>query len=79
MGDFKYQFIRTALESRNNLGFHSSIPEAMEEVAAGAAEDTDVEVMAVSVVMAIVAEKDMMEGAVVKTHTNFPAGTEKLC
>ena len=43
----------------------------------GASENTGVEVMAVDVVMAVVAEEDAVEGAIVKTHINFPKGTEQ--
>ena len=45
---------------------------------AGATEDTEVEVMVVSMVMDVVAEEDVVEGYTVKTHMNLPAGTENL-
>ena len=44
----------------------------------GASENTGVEVMAVDVVMAVVAEEDLMEGAMVKNLMNFPAGPGNL-
>ena len=40
-----------------------------------AAEGTEVEVMAVSVFMAVVDEEDVLEGDMVKTHMNLPEGT----
>ena len=43
------------------------------------AEDTEVEVMVVVVVMAMVAEEDLVEVSMVKNHMNFPAGMEQLC
>ena len=61
----------------NNLVFHSSILESGAEVVADASEETEVEVMVVAVVMAVVAEEDVVEGAMVKTHMNFPAGAER--
>ena len=42
MGDFKALFVHLALESLNYLVFHISIPEAMAEVTAVAAEGTRV-------------------------------------
>ena len=41
----------------------------------GAAEDTGVEVIFVFMVMCVVAYEDVVEGAMVITHLNFPAGT----
>ena len=43
----------------------------MEELAIGATEATEVKVMAVTVVMEVVANEDMVEGAMVKIHKNF--------
>ena len=34
--------------------------------------------MFVTVVMAVVAEEEMVEGSMVKTHINLPRGTENL-
>ena len=65
-------FIHPDLESPNNIGFRSLIHEAVAEVAVGATEDTDVEVMVTDVVMAVVAEEDVGEGDMVKTHMNLP-------
>ena len=46
----------------------------------GAAEDTDVEVMVVAVVMVVVmAEEDVLERAMVKIRMNSIAGTENSC
>ena len=42
----------------------------------GASEDMDVEVMDVAVVMAVVDEEDVVEGDIVTTHMNSPAGTD---
>ena len=44
----------------------------------GTAEDTEVEVIVMAVVMAVVAEEDLMEGAMVKNLMNFPAGPGNL-
>ena len=44
----------------------------------GAEEETEVAVMVVAVVMAVVADEDVVEGAMGKTHMNFPSGTEHL-
>ena len=74
---FKYWFIHPDLDSPNNIGFHSSIPEDVEELDAGVADEKEVEVMVVAVVMAVVAEEDVVEGAMVKTHMDFPAGAER--
>ena len=41
----------------------------------GASENTGVEVMAVDVVMAVVAEEDVVEGYMFITHINLPSGT----
>ena len=41
-----------------------------------AEEETEVDLMVVAVVMAIVDKEDVVEVAMVKIHTNFPAGTE---
>ena len=67
MGDFKAQFIHPDLESPKHIGFHSSTPEAVAEVAAVTAEYTEVEYMIV--------EEEVVEGDMVKTHINFPEGT----
>ena len=72
------QIIYQSLEAPNSLVFHSSIPEDAPEVPAGAEEDTEVEVMVMSVVMSVVAEEDLVEGAMVITHVNSPSGTEHL-
>ena len=45
-------------------------------MAAGAANYTKVEVMAVAVVMTMVAEEDLVEGAMVITHMNSPTGMD---
>ena len=50
----------------------------MSEVAAGAAKDTEVEVVVVAVVMVVVSKEDVVEGAMIKTHKNLTAGTENL-
>ena len=42
----------------------------------GVEEETEVDVMVVAVVMAIVAKEDVVEVAMVKIHMNFPAGME---
>ena len=76
MGGFKAQFINPALESPNNLGFHSLIAEAVTEVASGAAEDTEVKVMVKYMVMNVVAQEDVLEGDMVETHINMRAGTK---
>ena len=78
MGDFKAWFIHPSLEPPNNLVFHCSIPEAVSEVAEGAVDDTDIRVMGVSMVMDMVAEEDVVEVAMVKTHMNLPAGIENF-
>ena len=41
-----------------------------------AEEDTEVKVMVVVMFMTVVAKEDLVEGSMVKTHINFPAGTE---
>ena len=41
-----------------------------------AEEDTEVEAMAVAVVMSVVDEENVVEEAMVKTHMNLPAGME---
>ena len=76
MGDFKAYFIQPSLESTNNLVFHSSVLETVSEVAMSAVEDSRVEVIVVAMVMAVVVKEDVVEGAMVKTHMNFPAGVE---
>ena len=50
----------------------------MAEVDAGAAEDTEVEDMVVTVAIDMVAEDDMGEVFMVITHMNSPVGTEHL-
>ena len=47
-------------------------------MAVGVVEDTEVEVMVVVVDMELVAKEDVMEGAMIITHTNLPAGMEHL-
>ena len=47
----------------------------MAEVAAGAAENTEVEVMVTTAVVDVVDEEDVLEGAMVITHMNYPVGT----
>ena len=44
----------------------------------GAAEDTEVEVMDVSVVVAVVDEDEVVEGAMFIIHMNFTAGADHL-
>ena len=48
----------------------------MVEVDAGAAEDTEVEDMAVSMVVSVEEYEDVVEGAMVITHMNSPSGME---
>ena len=48
-------------------------------MAAGAAEYTEVDFMVVAVVMDVVAEEDVVEGAMVKTHINFPEVMKHFC
>ena len=45
-------------------------------MAADAAEDMEVEVMVVSVVMAVATKEDVVEGAMIKNRTNLPGGAE---
>ena len=79
MGDFKYYFIHPALESANTIIFHHLLPEVVEEVDAGVEYDMKVEDMDVTVLVNVVSEKDVAEGAMVITHMNYTAGTENLC
>ena len=74
MKEFKAQFIHPVLESPKNIGFHSSIPEDVVEVTAGAADNTQLEV----IVVAEVDQEDMVELAMVITNMNSPAGTDHL-
>ena len=55
------------------------MPEVVEEVNAGAAEDTEVEVMVVTIVVGVVAYEDVVEVAMVITHMGSPEGTEHSC
>ena len=79
MGYFKDYLTYPAIESTNILRFHNSIPEAVAESDAGATDDTEVEDMVLSVVVDVVGGEDVVEGDMVITHINFPAGTEHLC
>ena len=45
---------------------------------AGVADEKEVEVMVVAVVMAVVAEEDVVEGDMVITHMNYPEGMDHL-
>ena len=45
---------------------------------AGAVEDTEVEVIVLAMFMAVVAEEDVVEGPMFKTHMNLKAGMENL-
>ena len=44
----------------------------------GTEEDTEVDVMVIAVVMTVVDKEDLVEGGIVLTHMNSPAGTENL-
>ena len=46
----------------------------MAEFDAGAEEDVEVEDMVGPMAVDVVAKEDVMEGAMVITHTNYPAG-----
>ena len=50
--------------------------EAVAEADAGATEDTEVEDMVVAAVVEVVAEEEVVEGAMVITHMDLPAGAE---
>ena len=45
-------------------------------MATGAEEETEVEVVVLTVAMAMVADEGMVEGDTFKTHMNLPAGAE---
>ena len=47
-------------------------------MAAGATDYTDVEVVVMAVVIAVVDEEYVVEGAMDKTHMNLPSGREHL-
>ena len=75
---FKAYFIHPSLESPNILIFHSPIQDTVAEVDKSAAEYMEVEDVVMAVVIEVVANEDVVEGDMVITHMNLPAGMDNF-